>query len=244
MPQSATNQPQMSANDWTKVYEEVFKSPIEAAGYICRRSTRVRGSLVRDIAEHLKNADIVLADLSVARPNVFCELGARQVLRRGTIIVTQGNRLASDRGAYWHLTYSTNDEGKKKFADDITALIKDFQADPDHPDSPFAGFLDLPHLEYRDAIKIFPGRSSRFGGTQLDPPRRGAFAHVQAVNSMPFVRRVRCSFRFFRTNGPEVFGEPMPGRWSGPPETLTPVPVNRNGQLWLVMGPGLLTVIH
>lgn len=85
MPFSAT----ASATEvqWTEVFQEVFKPAFEQCGYECDRAKPMTGSLTETIVERLRNARIVLADITDRNANVFYELGVRHSLRSGTIIV-------------------------------------------------------------------------------------------------------------------------------------------------------------
>lgn len=106
MPFSATNQPSMRKEDWDEVFEHTFKPVVEAAGYACTRSDPRPGNFVKDIIQSLYSAEIVLADLTGRKPNVFYELGIRHALRRGTIIVAQSvDDIPSDLRSYWCCTY-------------------------------------------------------------------------------------------------------------------------------------------
>lgn len=89
MPFSGTDDPKMRESQWTEVFQHTFKPAIEAAGYACVRSQVRTGNFVKDIIESLWKADLVVADLTGSKPNVFYELGIRHSLKRRTIMVAQ-----------------------------------------------------------------------------------------------------------------------------------------------------------
>ena len=63
-----------------KVYTYIIKKPIEDAGFECERGDQLPefGPIPEQIIKKLKNADLVVADLSGRNPNVFYEpLGHR-----------------------------------------------------------------------------------------------------------------------------------------------------------------------
>lgn len=73
MPFSTTKS--CSENEWTEIYEDVFQPAIENCGLQCGRAEVGTGNLIKSIIERLRNAYIVLADITDANPNVFYELG-------------------------------------------------------------------------------------------------------------------------------------------------------------------------
>ena len=93
MPFGAEGSPEHKRN--LEIFENVIRRAVASSGVFapadCIRVDLVDkpGSIVEDIVDGLHKADIVVADLTGRNPNVFYELGARHVLRRGTILVTQ-----------------------------------------------------------------------------------------------------------------------------------------------------------
>lgn len=93
MPFGAEESPEHKKN--LEIFEKVIKRSVVNSGVFaptdCIRVDLIDkpGSIVEDIVDGLHKADIVIADLTGRNPNVFYELGARHVLRRGTILVTR-----------------------------------------------------------------------------------------------------------------------------------------------------------
>ncbi len=113
MPFASTRKPPIRRDQWEDIFRSTFKPAIEAAGYSCARSPDVPGNFVQGIVQSLETADLVLADLTGMRPNVFYELGVRHARRVGTIMVAQDLRqVPSDLRTYWTLQYGWTTESE------------------------------------------------------------------------------------------------------------------------------------
>ncbi len=145
MPISSTQS--CTETEWTEIYENVFKSAIEACGYTCERAIPQTGSLIGTIVERLRNTRIVLADITDQNPNVFYELGVRHSLSRGTIIACQDTVVVpSDLRGYWTLQYGIRPAQVAKFSKDLRRLTFEIESDPDRSDSPVSDYLDRENI--------------------------------------------------------------------------------------------------
>ena len=93
MPFGTKPGPDGQAIDFNRVYGELIKPALEAAGLeVVRADEEERAGDIRtDMFQELLIADLVLADLTLANPNVWYELGVRHALRaRGVVIVCGG----------------------------------------------------------------------------------------------------------------------------------------------------------
>jgi hypothetical protein len=72
-------------------YEIIYKPAIEDAGCIPYRADDIYrpGTIVHDIWNYTKKANILLADLTGKNPNVFYELGLAHALAKPVILVTE-----------------------------------------------------------------------------------------------------------------------------------------------------------
>lgn len=72
------------------VYEHVIKRAVKQAGFNCLRADEIpnSGPIPERVKEELRNADLVLADLSDRNPNVFYELGFRHALGKPSITIS------------------------------------------------------------------------------------------------------------------------------------------------------------
>lgn len=78
------------AEHYRMVYDDVLKPTIESLGFEVRRAddNKHTALITKDIISPLAHSDIVVADLSEARPNVLYELGVRHALRKhGTVVL-------------------------------------------------------------------------------------------------------------------------------------------------------------
>lgn len=110
---------------WDDLFDNHIKPAVEDAnyGYVCIRSLYPHGNFMRDIVNHLANAEIVIAVLTELRPNVMYELGVRNALRRKTILLAEkGSSVLSDLNAFIALYYSIE---TKKGQDALAKVIKE-----------------------------------------------------------------------------------------------------------------------
>ena len=80
-----------SEREWTDFFERDLKPAVEQAGlgYICKRSEARRGNVIADILQDLREAHVVIADLTDRNPNVYYELAVRHALQPRTILITR-----------------------------------------------------------------------------------------------------------------------------------------------------------
>lgn len=143
MPFSSTES--CSGEDWTWIFENVLKPAVEDAGldYECRRSTATRGNLVAAILQDLKEAYVVLADLTDRNANVFYELGVRHSLTDRSIILAQSSEdIPFDLQAYAYHVYGwKTEEMRFQLTEKLRQLLRDVDTNPDRPDNPVSDFL-------------------------------------------------------------------------------------------------------
>ena len=81
--------------DFDPVYQDLIKSPLEAAGYTVSRADDpgdddfVHENIYDQIVQNLWDADYIIADLSGLKPNVVYELGIAHTLNKRTILISQ-----------------------------------------------------------------------------------------------------------------------------------------------------------
>lgn len=80
--------------DFNRVYSELIKPALEAAGLeVFRADEEMRaGEIRKDMFQELLIADLVVADLTLDNPNVWYELGVRHALRARGVVLVQGPR--------------------------------------------------------------------------------------------------------------------------------------------------------
>lgn len=141
---------------WTTIFNGLIKPAVEDAGlgYKCVRSKATTGNLIKKIVQDLYSANVVVADLTDQKPNVFYELGVRHTLRNRTILTAQRRKdIPSDLDGYASHVYDwKTNPGQDEFKANIRDSLHHIEQDPDRSDNPVSDFLrDRSHtvLEFR-----------------------------------------------------------------------------------------------
>ncbi len=102
------------AMPFTEEFEDVYQfgiySSIRRCGYICERvdETVFVGNIVDQIKDGIRNADFVVADLTLEKPNVYLEVGYAWGMNKPVILVARdGQRLHFDLSHHKCLFYKT-----------------------------------------------------------------------------------------------------------------------------------------
>lgn len=140
---------------WNHIYDRWIKRAVETyrpTRYVCKRSTATPGNFVKGIVGDLADAELVIADLTGGRPNVYYELGIRHTLRTGTVIITQHlNALPSDLAGYYTFEYGYSERDYEyeqlyaEFERELHGKIQALEEAEDFNDSPVSDFLGLRH---------------------------------------------------------------------------------------------------
>jgi len=140
MPFSATAS--CTKKEWTSIFEKLLKPAVENAGlnYACHRSKATRGSIIAAIMEALRDAYVVVADLTDQKPNVFYELGVRHALTNRTILLAQRRRFIPFdlRGYACHVYTWKTEKGRRQLAAKLRELLADVDQSPERADNPAA----------------------------------------------------------------------------------------------------------
>jgi len=141
MPVSGTST--CTRDEWTEIYDLVFRPAVEACGYTCDRAVPKTGNLIASIIDRLRTARIALADTTDKTPNVFYELGVRHCLSKRTIVVCQRDEdIPSDLRGYWSVRYGVRPGQVAAFKREIGRLISEIEKAPDRSDSPVSDYLE------------------------------------------------------------------------------------------------------
>ena len=99
----------ISGDQWKFIFQNWIKRAVESypgATIDCKCSGANPGNFIKGIVADIDQSEIVIADLTGSRPNVYYELGIRHALRTGTIIMSQDlNALPSDLKNYYCFEY-------------------------------------------------------------------------------------------------------------------------------------------
>jgi len=133
--------------EWEDTFQNLFKPTIESLGYSCYRSKASVGLILRGIIESIHSSEVILADLTDSKPNVFYELGIAHAMTNSVIMVSQDlSSIPSDLKPYGVIQYDPNTkEGAIEFTRNVSeALQRLHQQDP-KPAGPVYEFLKLTH---------------------------------------------------------------------------------------------------
>jgi hypothetical protein len=112
------------AEDFEDIYQFGIYAPVRRLGYVCEKvdESAFTGNIVERITEGIKNADFVIADLSLERPNVYLEIGFAWGLKKPVILVArEGQRLHFDVSHHKCLFYRTIG----KLSESLERMIRD-----------------------------------------------------------------------------------------------------------------------
>lgn len=133
--------------EWDDIFSNVFTPAIEECKYNCERAKSTTGNLFISIIKKLRNARIVLADITDQNPNVFYELGVRHSLSKRTIIVSQKTaHIPSDLKGLWTILYGIKPGEVAKFKKDIKRIIAQIEKNPEKSDNPVSDYLKNEHI--------------------------------------------------------------------------------------------------
>ena len=143
----------IAEKQWAHIFEHWIKKAVESfqpEKIVCKRSPAIPGNFVKGIVEDLDSSELVIADLTGSKPNVYYELGVRHALRTGTILITQAFKaLPSDLTNYYVFEYDYS-EIDHEYAEHFARFEKQMHEkipawmDTNNPsDSPVSDFLKI-----------------------------------------------------------------------------------------------------
>lgn len=132
-------------DEYRQVYDFVIKPTIEGMGFECVRADDLKKqrNIMRDVVEFIDKADLIVADLTDANPNVFYELGISHTLAKTTVMITQSIEqfVPFDLRPYRIITYSLDIKGAQKLTTELQLAIQGIDsAAPDYS-NPVVDFL-------------------------------------------------------------------------------------------------------
>lgn len=132
---------------WTDVFENLFKPTLESLGYQCTRSEASVGLILKGIIESIHASEVMLVDLTDAKPNVFYELGIAHTMTNNVIMVIQDlSYVPSDLKPYGVIPYDPRTkEGVLQFARDLSGALRKILQKPPTRASPIYEFLGKTH---------------------------------------------------------------------------------------------------
>lgn len=113
--------------EFDEVYNLFIADALNEAGYGVFRADDLRSqcSILQDIISSIVSCDLIVADLTGAKPNVFYELGLAHALRKPVILLTQDlSDIPFDLKSYRVLRYDTHFARVRKARDELIGLAK------------------------------------------------------------------------------------------------------------------------
>lgn len=99
------------ATEFDDIYQFLIREAVASAGYEVTRADDIlnQRNLLADIVEAIRDAALIVADLSTANPNVYYELGLAHAFGKPVILLAQDiNEVPFDLRSYRVVTYSTH----------------------------------------------------------------------------------------------------------------------------------------
>ena len=115
--------------EFTSIYEEFLRPVLSDAGFDVNRADDIESqrNILRDVLEGISRADLIVADLTSANPNVFYELGLAHALKQPVVLLTQSiDEVPFDLRSYRLLEYSTHFATIEKAKEQLTRYAKTF----------------------------------------------------------------------------------------------------------------------
>lgn len=166
--------------DFNRIYSELIKPALEAAGLEVFRADEEQraGGILPDMFQELLIADLVIADLTLDNPNVWYELGVRHALRARGVVLISGGRVTTAFDLYTDrkLRYSLKegkpdpaslDQDKAKLADMVKATMESWHGRKVSP-----VYNLLPYLQEPDWKSLRIGDAREFWERHKDWERR------------------------------------------------------------------------
>lgn len=201
--------------DFDRVYQEAIKPAGEAADLEVIRADEERtGGIIHvPMFERLLLSEVVIADLSIANPNVFYELGVRHAAKpRATVLIfgqeAGGNQLPFDVQLMRALPYTLTEgvlsgESAVALRDNLTQKLRDAVADLETKDSPlFQLISQYPGINLPDeATENFRNRARLIDRIceKLADARR-----LSAVEGAKHIREIETSLGKIKQIPPEI----------------------------------------
>ena len=110
--------------EFNALYEEVIKPTCERFGYRAHRADDIfsNGLIIEDIAQSIKSASVIVADITSRNPNVFYEVGFAHAISKPTILMAEKKlgALPFDVAAFRAIFYEDSIAGKRRVEEGLS----------------------------------------------------------------------------------------------------------------------------
>jgi hypothetical protein len=107
------------------IYYFGIRQPLEQSGYVVQRADEIQftGGIVERIRQSIEEADVIIAEMTDANPNVYYEVGLAHAMSKPVILITRSiENLPFDLRGMRHITYETAHELVGKLSNIAHAL--------------------------------------------------------------------------------------------------------------------------
>jgi hypothetical protein len=166
------------APEYDEIYNLFIAPTLVQAGFDVRRADDIlsQSNILQDILLSILAADIIVADLTSANPNVYYELGLAHAMGKPVIVLTQSvEALPFDLRSYRVVPYNTHFSAIEQARQQLLELAKGALAGRVAFGSPVADFLPADVLHKPPIARAAP---KAFGSQQGEP---GFLDHLVAV---------------------------------------------------------------
>lgn len=115
------------SRDWEDTYYYGIQKPVRDLGFVCERVDQesFTGDILDQVKDRIEKADIVIAELTGANPNVYLEVGFAWGKRRPTLLLVKDPKeLRFDVQGQRCLAYGQIKELEKRLLDELPKLLK------------------------------------------------------------------------------------------------------------------------
>jgi len=109
--------------EFDKTFHDLITPALEQAGYEVQRADSIddQQNILKDVVRGIAEADLVVADLTSANPNVFYELGISHAMRKPTVLLTQSiEDVPFDLKSYRMIRYSLRFDKARQMSEKLT----------------------------------------------------------------------------------------------------------------------------
>jgi len=129
-----------------KVRKHIIDPVATEKGYVSLRSDDIArpGRITSQIIDHLRNDDLVVADLSRRNPNVYYELAIRHAVQKPVILIGESDlNIPFDLSAQRVIPYSLDPDDINEAKNQLSSQIESVKSDKFIVDSPITDVIDL-----------------------------------------------------------------------------------------------------
>ena len=127
------------------VYETIIKPAVNDLGLRCLRADEIdgAGNIIRNIIEHIYDAQIIIADLTYKNANVFYELGIAHAFGNNTIAIAQDikENIPFDVSNYKVIEYTDSIRGAQRLTKELKKAISSIEVWSKRPSNPVQDFI-------------------------------------------------------------------------------------------------------